>query len=184
MSRLPALLLCALALGCQSTYNDDFKFTPYPAEVQAREDAPVRALASVIGVRNENQKQGVPLSVETRLQLENRGDTPVTFDPSTLRLTSGSLSRFDPPLATPPDPVTLDPGGAATVTALFPFPGQRFRAADLSGLNLEWTLTRAGDNQRFQQSANFQRRPIGYRHDDYYRRPSFGVGIGVGTVID
>lgn len=185
--RTPTALTLVAALlvgsvGCKSIYNDRYKFTPFPAEARASDnDAAVRTLASVIGVRNPDEKAGVPLSVETRLQVENRGEHPVMLDPRSLRLTSGDLKRFDEPRTTPQDPITIDPGDSATMTALFPFPGDEGMAGvDLSGLNLAWVFVRGAE--RYPQSATFQRRPIGY--DRHHHGPEFGIGIGVGTVID
>ena len=64
---------------------------------------------SVIGVHREDRTEGFPESVEVRMRLENNGPETVRFDPQTLELTNGRLLPFPPPLARPPNPITLAP---------------------------------------------------------------------------
>lgn len=180
--RIVMVVLVALVVaGCGSTYREKGNFVPHPADVSAG-DGQVRALASVIGIRSADKKAGLPLSVETRVQVENRGETPITFDPTTLRLTSGDLRPFGQPIVMPPGSIEIPAGQSATVQANFPYPaGSSQRGVDLNGLNLEWVAER--DGRRIAQSATFTR-----RSSDAERarstRPNFGIGIGVGTIID
>lgn len=176
----------ALLAGCHSTYRAGYHYVPHPGSVQTQDTSGgvgVRTLASVIGIRNADKEAGLPLSVEVRLQIENNADQPVAFDPATLRLISGDLRRFQTPITRPEGPIDIPPAESATVSAWFPFPeGYKGFEGVLAGFNLQWTLTQGG--RTFPQSITFTRRADPDRFNDYHPHPHFGVGFGVGTVID
>lgn len=174
----PLLAALALLLGACSTYDSRYQFRPRPAEVRfevpGAEDATVRTLASIIGVRNPDRDAGVPAQVEVRLRLEAPPAHEARLDLRSLRLLTGDLEPLPAPVLEPDGTIVAPPGGAATATAYFPFPGDGSPADfDLAGLNLRWTVTIDGAER--EGSATFER--LRYRDDRSYGR----VGIGVGT---
>lgn len=182
--RLILLTCLLLAAGCQGAYRDKGNFVPHPAEAAAPGAPGVRTLASVIGIRNPDKDADLPRSVEVRIQIENGGDAPVRLDPASLQLTSGDLQSFGRPITRPADAVTAPTGGAASLTAYFPFPhGAQDSGVDLNGLNLRWSLGPAdGDGRGTSQSVTFTRR-VTDEQRARSRGPHFGVGFGVGGVI-
>lgn len=169
-----SLQLLALAVGC-SPYEDDFEYAPRPALVEVRSTSPQRgpavsALVSVIGIRREDRKLGVPESIEIRMRLENNGPETVVFDPRTLSLTNGRLVPFPPPIVRPPGPITLAPTQSVTLSAFFPLPRTPGHDGDLDSLELRW-IAQVG-TQSVSQSASFRRvYPRFYYYDPYWAYP-------------
>jgi hypothetical protein len=170
-------LLLSLA-GC-SVYLDDYSYSPRPmlAEIPAnaggpttREtNPPVTALASIVGVRQDDPKTKIPPSVEARIQLNNDSGQPVNFDPHTLQLSDASFMNFDPPILQPPDQtITIDNGQTANVTAYFPFPaGRTIDNTDMNSLQLRWRVA-LGDGRNVTQNVIFRRSPNYYYYRPYY----------------
>jgi hypothetical protein len=173
-----------LAGGC-SPYVDDYQFQPRPALAEVRSGttqnalAPVTALASVIGVRYADQKEGLPDCVEIRVRLEATGSESVTFDPRTLELTNGTLLIFPTPIIKPAAPITLGPTQSAVVTGYFPFPtGYTYITSDLATLQLRWLVQVNGQTVR--QLAYFSRvvPAYYYYYDPYYADPPYPYAGG------
>jgi hypothetical protein len=181
MSRLLSLFLglafIALAGGC-SEYVSDYHYAPYPGvsdipSTQPQEPPQASAAASVIGIHYQNRDEGIPFSVEVRLQVTNVSAQTVVFDPSSLQLTTGSLVAFPPPLIRPPEPFGLGPNQAGIVNIYFPFPpGQDdLDRINLDSLQLRWRVQ--VDGRRIGQVINFHR-TWNYYYDDgpyYYGYP-------------
>lgn len=190
MSRLLAFAvgLALLALSGCSEYVSDYRYVPYPgmAEIpstQPQDPPRVSALTSIIGVHYENRSEGIPFSVESRLQLTNTGAQTVVFDPSSLQLTTGSLVTFPPPVVRPPQPFALGPGQSATAVAYFPFPpGQDLDQINVDTLQLRWRVQI--DGSRVGQAMNF-RRAYHYYYDDgpYYGYPYPYPYVGFGGAV-
>ena len=189
-------MFLALAGGC-SAYVDNFYYAPHPAlaEITAVGPQPVAApppmamtqpqmapmpqpaaqpqppvvssFASVVGIRNADGNQGIPHSVQIRLQLVNRGGQSVVFDPRTLELMNGSLMRFPPPMVRPPQPISLVPQQPAVIDVYFPFPaGYTWENTELETLQLRWAT--AIDGRPVAQQVDFHR-----IHGYYYHRPYY-----------
>jgi hypothetical protein len=183
------LPMLALVIGCSSSpYVDGYYFSPRPlvADIPATQPSqppPVAAYATVVGIRNEDDKLHVPESVEVRLRIDNNGPDSVLFDPRSMELNTGDLFRFPPPQVAS-SPVALMPGESGFVTAFFPFtPGHDYDNIDLGSLQLRWAVQIG--QQRFEQIGNFQQveqRVIYYR-DDPYARPYYGPGPYGGVVV-
>ena len=123
--------------------------------------------ASVVGIRLEDRGQGIPQSVQIRLQLVNRGGQAVMFDPRTLELLNGSLMRFLPPIVHPPTPISLAPQQPVEVEAWFPFPaGYVWQNTDLETLQLRWSV--GIDGNPIGQHVDFHRTHAYYYHRPYY----------------
>ena len=188
MGRLICFILGSVLLtvtsGC-SMYIGDFEYTPRPGVTETRPSSadqapPVVVLASVIGVRRDDHQIGIPTSVEVRLRLENNGNQTVVFDPQSLELVDGQLLKFPPPVARPPQPVTLEPGLSAAIGAFFPFPaGHSYDNTDLNSLQLRWTLQIGSHG--VPQSVNFSRVHRVY-YDPYWAYPPPPIFYG-GFVI-
>ena len=152
--------------GC-GPYVDGYHYLPHPAVAEIRTTAatqpsaqpqppPLVAYASIVGVRRENRDLKIPLSVEVRLRLDNRGPQAVQFDPRSLDLTTSELLPFPRALAQPPTPATLAPGQTLIVAANFPFPqGHTYDNTNLQSLQLHWSV--AIDGKVIPQSADFHR---------------------------
>jgi hypothetical protein len=169
---LPPLL--ALLSGC-SPYVEGYWYRPFPAvaplpATQPNEPPPVAVLASIIGIRREDQKEGIPFSVEVRLRVDDNGAAGVVFNPQSLDLTNGELLKFAPPLLIPPGQLRLAPGQSEIVRAYFPFPpGQPYDQVDLQSLQLRWVVT--VDGRLVGQTVNFRR---AYRYYYDYDDPYWG----------
>jgi hypothetical protein len=172
-------LLVGLAGGC-SPYVEGLRYAPHPAVAEVRLAAtsagqqaqpPLTGYATVIGIRREDQKQHVPLSVEVRLRLDNHGPQEVAFDPRTLDLTDAELARFAPPLLSIPQPASIAPEQPYIVQANFPFPpGLSYDSNGMENLQLRWAVQVGG--HIVPQSASFQR-----IHNYYAADPYLGVGL-------
>ena len=164
VSPLVMMGILFLSAGC-SPYVEGLYFSPSPAVVEltksgAQGQAPLTALASVVGVRRADSHQNLPESIQIALRLENNGPKAVTFEPPSLQLVTGRLFVFPPPILHPPQPIELAAGQTADVTAFFPFrAGVDYDTIDLNDLRLRWVVRI--DEQSIPQSAEFHRvRPI------------------------
>lgn len=139
-----ALLPLLLLVGCET--ESDIFYLPHPALVnvpatQPAQQPPAQVLATVLGVRNADPAHHIPLSIETRLRIENVGSQPITFDPAQMQLTTADLVQFPPPLVYPDSSFTIPPGLSTVVTANFPFPaGTTYESYDLSTIHLRWNI--------------------------------------------
>jgi hypothetical protein len=160
-SLFPVICVFVLAYvpGC-SPYEDDFQYVPRPALAEVRSTSSQQAtaaasLVSVIGVRREDRKEGIPESFEVRMRIENDAAEPVVFDPKTLDMTNGQLLPFPPPIVRPPGVVTVPSMRSANLTAFFPVPERRPQEGDLDSLELRWVIQIG--SQKVNQSVNFRR---------------------------
>ena len=169
---IPLLLL----IGCsQSTYVDGYRYAPEPVLVDVFRNGsgaqagapPVSVLASVIGVRRADAKAGLPASIEVRMRLEDHGPVPVTFDPRTLELVTGTLQPLAAPIVRPPGVLSLTAGQSRNVGVFFPFPpGSSPRTLILDTLRLRWQIH--VDQQLVPQTAYFERAsPLYYEESDF-----------------
>jgi len=132
-------------MGC-SQYVDGYNFGPRPVTAQIpatqpQDPPPVTAMASVIGVRYDDQQDQIPPSIEIRLNVDNTGGETVVLYPASLELSTGTLMKFGPAIVRPPTPITIGPEQTADLTAYFPFPGgTSYDSTDLSTLRLRWRL--------------------------------------------
>lgn len=185
-----SLGLLVLISGC-SPYVEGFRYAPRPAvadvrlattQPNQRAQSPVTAYAAIIGIRREDKRQHIPLSVSVRLRLDNHGPQEVVFDPHTLDLTDAQLLRFPPPIGVPPQPVTIPPEQSFTLQAYFPFPfGLSYDNSGMENLQLHWTVQI--DGQVVPQNASFHRVHNYYMYDpywDYPPGPFFYPGFGFG----
>ena len=144
-----ALLGAALANGGCSPqpYVSGYTYYPQPATVEVlRRDgnqrSPLMVLASVLGVHNEDAKNGIPYSVVVRMRFENVGQSKVAFDPASLELVTGTLRAFERPTVKPAGPIALPPGGRYELTAYFPFsPGVTATQMNMNNMRLRWEVT-------------------------------------------
>jgi len=165
---IPALLAALALAGCSSTYLPQYAYVPKPAQLEltaTAEDVPLaRTLVSVIGVRRADRTEGIPVSVEIRVRIENLGTSAITFDPGSLALLSGDLVPFPAPTLFVSDPIEVAPSGAATVDARFPFPGDGTTSSvSMDGLQIQWSLVHGG--RTIPGSVTLMRRPqpsVGY----------------------
>jgi len=162
LSIVAGLLLLPLLGACSSSpYVDGFDYTPRPAianlpSTSPQTAPPVAAYAALVGVRREDKKQGIPESVEVRLQLDNNGPQTLTFNPQSLHLTDGELLPFGPPVVFSPPTITLAPAQSATVSAFFPFPpGRSYDSVYMDALDLRWFLQL--DDRTIGQAVKFTR---------------------------
>jgi hypothetical protein len=174
-------LASVLLAGCNE-YDRRYKFGPKPIEVGHElpgeaQGAVASAMVSVVGLRKRDRQANRPAAMEVRLRVENHGDVEATVAPGALQLFAGNLEPFPEPLVDSDGPVTVRPGGNATITAFFPFPGGKYPGTfDLDGLAVRWTVTVA--DVPITRTATFTRR----RDYDYY--PTYPVyyhpyGIGL-----
>jgi len=173
MIRLLCVVLSAFVLmaviGC-SQYVDGYNYGPRPVTAQIpatqpQDPPPVTAMASVIGVRYDDQQDQIPPSIEIRLNVENTGRDAVVLDPASMELSTGTLMKFAPAIVRPPTPITIGPDQAADLTAYFPFPGgTSYDSTDLGTLRLRWRL-QIGERQAGQM-VYFNRIPTVY-YDSY-----------------
>ncbi len=160
---LPLVLL----MGC-APYVGGYYYEPHPGLVQIPATQPTQqptlsALATIVGIRYEDDRVHLPESVELRLRLDNTGDEPVTFDPRSMNLSSGDLLRFLPAIANPPEAVMIPPGQSTWFVANFPFPpGTSYGQFDLSALQLRWTVQTAGKSQDLVIDFRRSAYPYGY----------------------
>ena len=155
---LLGLIALAVLTGCSSSpYNEDYKWAPRPATARIHPanmpNAEVlTAMGSVIGLRNEDQEQRIPESIEVRLRLDNTGNEPVSFDPRSMELMTGELIKFRPAMVRAPSQIVLESLQSTTLTALFPIPDN---AGEMRTLILRWVVQIKGQN--IPQTLNFQR---------------------------
>jgi hypothetical protein len=173
---LPLLMMMA---GCSTpAFVSGYYFTPRPAlaelpATQPSQPPAVAAFATIIGIRNPDESQHLPLAVEARLRLDNNSDETVTFDARSMDLNSADLMRFDPPAANASGPVVLGPRESAVITVDFPFPpGRSYDTTDMSTLQLRWAVQVGSATAG--QVVNFSREapPPSY---NYYYGPYWGV---------
>lgn len=168
--------------GC-SVYVDGYRYVPRPgvAEVRAATTepagVPVTVLATVIGVRREDKKEGIPASVEVRLRVEASGGETVTFDPQTLELSTGTLMGFGRVMVRPAGAVSLGANQSAEFSAYFPFAGGRsWDNTDMSTLQMRWLVVIHGQTVR--QVTDFHMVvPVYYYYGEPYGYP-YGYGAG------
>jgi hypothetical protein len=178
----PSLLLLLTALmfiggGC-SLYLDDYRYVPRPAIAgippkPAEGTSPqLTVLASIVGVRRDDAKSGIPSSVEVQLQFENAGPQKITFDPHTLQMSDASLTNLLPPIVRPESSAVLAPSETAAYTAYFPFPpGRSPDDMDLQALKLRWTLKL--DDRPVSQVVMFRLAYPSYYYYGYYPGPYY-----------
>jgi hypothetical protein len=129
-----------------------------------------------MGVHREDSKLAIPESIEVRLQFQNTGAQSVSFDSSTLALTSGELLNFAPPLVRPPQPLMLGPGQSAMLVAYFPFPpGRSYDNMDMETLQLRWVVQFDGHGAG---QAIYFRREHYYYDNPYWNAPPYYGGWG------
>lgn len=146
----------ALSGGC-TPYIEGIRYAPHPAVAEVRAvttsttqpspgmqpgmQSPLTSFATVIGIRREDSKLRLPLSVEVRLRFDHRGPQAVTFDPNTLDLTNGDLARFLPPIIQPPQVISVPSGQSVAVEAYFPFPPETpVDGRGMETLQLHWAV--------------------------------------------
>jgi hypothetical protein len=157
---LMGLLLAMVGCAQQDPYIPGYSFYPQPATVNVMhrgptEETPLTTLASVTGVRRADPEKNQGPAVVVRLQFQNNGATPVTFDPGTLELVNGELRPFPPPQVQPPHIIDILPGQRQEVTAAFPLPsGSDPQQMSLRNLRLRWQVKL--DNYSIPQSALFE----------------------------
>lgn len=174
-----SLLALSLLTGC-STYVDEYEYLPSPVLAEAPplapdQTPPASMMASVIGVRRDDPKSGIPASVEVRLRLENSDGKTVAFDPRTLDLINGALWKFPPPIVQPSGPVMVPPEQSVVVSAYFPLPpGQSWDDVYLGSLQLRWRIK--VDGRDLGQAAYFHRIARLYFHaeDPFWEYPFYG----------
>jgi hypothetical protein len=190
MSRLTtpfAALSLLLLLGGCATYVDGYRYMPRPAVANVpptppQTVPPVTAFASVIGVHLPDSSQGIPLSIQVDLRIENNGPETVVFEPQSMQMLDGELMNFPPPLLAPAGPVTLAPQQATAVSAMFPFPpGRSYDNTDLNALQLRWAVQINGHNQG--QAVSFTRAAPVYYYQPYWAYPPPYPWFGFGGVI-
>ncbi len=184
-----ALTGLLLAAGC-STYVEDFDYVPHPAvaeitPVPPDRAPPVSAFATVVGLRRADHDQDIPTSIQVRLRLENNGPRDLHIDPQSLKLETGDLLAFSPPIVRPGRLVTVSPQDSVTFDAFFPFPPDHsYHNTDLRALNLRWRVEIAESS--FVESVSFQRvdpyRDYAYP-DPYWGYPGYGYWRG-GVIIE
>ncbi|HTW94264.1 MAG TPA: hypothetical protein VMD30_05705 [Tepidisphaeraceae bacterium] len=182
----PALgiLLLALVTGCE---QETYYYSPNPAIAQIpptppQQSPPLTAMATVVGVVDANQKQGIPESVDVRLRLEDTGTDPISFDPRSMDLIDGSLMEFLPPRVQQ-TPVTLQPTEAASVDALFPFPpGYSASNTNMSSMELRWQV-QIGKGAPIVQVVDFHRIYPTYYEQPYPYPYYYPYGFYGGVVI-
>jgi hypothetical protein len=175
----------SLCVGC-GPYVDGYEYQPRPImaaipSTQPQQPPPVSVLATLIGVRREDQKEKLPLSVEVRLRFEASGAVPVVFDPRSLNLTNGELLVFPQPIVDLPQPVEIIPGQPLTVSAFFPFPpGRTYDNTDMQSFQLSWDVMVEDKGAR--QVVLFHRVAYAYYGPSYYYYPApvfFSSGVVV-----
>jgi hypothetical protein len=178
-----ALFALMAASGC-SPYIDGFYYAPHPAVAQIQAsttqpfqaaESPVTAYATIVGIRRYDRERHIPLSVEVRLRLDNRGPQAVWFDPRTLDLTNSELLPFPAPIVRPMQAVSILPGQPFTIKANFPLPSALSdERGGLDTLQLRWVVTI--DGHAVPQIANFRRIRRYYYYDPYWDYPPYPYG--------
>lgn len=163
--------------GCQNgPYLSDYAYQPRPGIYEVRKHGaeqqapPLTALVTILGVRRADPDHHVGPSIDVRLRFESNGTEPVTFDPATLDLVTGTLRPFPRPYVTPPMSFDLASGQQQDVTASFPLPPNTSPdQMDLNQLRLRWVVHVAGFP--VPQTALFERTGAGYDAGDYSPAP-------------
>jgi hypothetical protein len=153
--------------GCaEQPYYSGYTFNPQPAVVQVFQRGDTKApvatvLVSIIGIRRADTDQHRPPSIDLRLRFENNGQVPLSFDPASLDLVTGTLFPFSRPMVSPPTPIDLAPGQRAEASASFPFPPNTTPdRLNLNNLRLRWVVRVS--NYPVSQTALFERVAAGY----------------------
>jgi hypothetical protein len=171
---LTGLVAASVCAGGCSTYDHRYVYEPSPADVETDvgEGSPLHALVTVLGLRRADADEGIPSSIDLRMELENAGSEPVTLEPAALALYAADLTRFADPEVEPAGPVEIAPQGTALVEARFAFPeGRDAGDVDLSGLRLRWTVDTPGGTVT--AGCGFTQRP-----NAYYDRYPDRIGVG------
>ena len=162
LTGLLGLLFLMTAAGCAAPppYLPGFRYTPEPALVVVpqpeKQEPTLTVMASVVGIRRGDPGAKIPPAVEIRLRFENNGPVPVSFEPRTLDLVTGSLQDFQPVETRPSQPFQLATGQSQTISAFFPFSqGLHPGMMSLDALRLRWHVTI--DGQPVMQTVNFYR---------------------------
>jgi len=157
--------------GCSGPYVSGYTYYPQPATVEVlqregNQRSPLMVLVSVVGIHNEDRRQGIPYSVVVRMRFEVVGQSKVTFNPASLELVTGTLRSFLRPRVTPAGVMTLSPADRSELTAYFPFPPD-IGAADMNmrNLRLRWEVNI--DSTPVIQSVVFERIEGGGSDVDY-----------------
>lgn len=176
-----AFLAGLLLLGGCAAYSKHYRFTPELVETEAavpgEDDALVRVLASVRGVRPANPEKQIGRSVEVRVRVENRADAPATLSAAGLELVSGDLQSFARPHVEPEGESRIPPGGSMLLTAWFPLPENGPDDVDLRSLILNWTVHVGGEalSRSATFSGRYEREP---RYSGRYYYPYHGYPYG------
>lgn len=164
MATVGLISMAAILTGCapKPPYLRGYRYAPEPALVDVMKKGgesqrpPITVMVSVIGIRRGGRDESAPPAVEIRMRFENNGSVPMTFDPATLTLVTGTLQIFEPPEVHGPRPLQLRPADTATIGAFFPFPpGARPRDFGTDSLRLNWQIQLEG--QVIPQTAYFER---------------------------
>lgn len=171
---LIAMAACMFAVGgCESgPYLPAYSYQPRPSISTVRRHGteqqapPLTALVTILGVRKADPDHHAGPAIDVRMRFESNGTEPVTFDPSSLDLVTGSLWPFPHPYVNPPMQLTLTSGQQQNITATFPFPpNTRPEQMDLNELRLRWVVHVAGF--AVAQTALFERVDAGYGGVEY-----------------
>lgn len=154
------------------------EFLPSPAEVlvQAEGEASeaARVLVSIPYAIRERSSGDGRARMLVRLRVENRGEKALSLDLDKTKLVDSNLVAFGTPELRS-GPQSIAAGEDAILNLGFPYPdGLSLAAPQVSGINLQWTLTNG--ERAWESSINLERARDA--RDQF--GPGFGWGLGVG----
>lgn len=157
------------------------EFLPSPAEVLVRAEGEASETARVLvsvpyAVRERSSGDGLARML-VRLRVENRSDRALELELGKTKLVDSNLVAFGRPELRS-GPGTIAAGEDAIVSLGFPYPeGLAFSAPQISGINLQWTLSNG--ERAWESSVNLERARDA--RDQFNGGWGFGLGVGLGA---
>lgn len=151
---LIALALVPLLAACAGV---EPRFMPSLSELEVHTDhAPGAHMLVSLQAVKADEKRDLPAGLEARLRLDNESSAVARIEPGSLELLATDLGSFPAPNVDPPDGLTVQPGGHATLVARFPYPPDEDASAPLlRAVNLRWRVQLGSSS--FARSVTFDR---------------------------
>ncbi len=181
---LVAVLLLLCLGGCGTYPHMSYWPRPASASYKFDEAGSAEVLARLSGVRSTGESEAKQPVMLVNLRVANHSKQALQLNPADLELVSGRLWAFPQPTLTPSDrdALTVEPGEAQMISAVFGFPGGvKPKASELRWVHLSVTLHSNGQavtrGMAFRDADYFY--PY-YGYYGYYNYPPHYWRMGVG----